>query len=438
MSLPTPQSVRTLQRKLFVTAKLRPSLRFYALYDKVWRLDILTHAYRVCRANGGAAGVDRLTFAAVEAQGRESWLAELSESLRSGTYRPMAVRRVMIPKANGGERPLGIPAIRDRVAQMAAKLVLEPIFEADFDDAAYGYRPRRSGVQAVAKVHELLKRGYTDVVDADLSKYFDTIPHDALMKSVARRVVDGRMLGLVRAWLDVPAVEVVEGKARVVTPRGTGKGTPQGGVISPLLANVYMHRFLRAWRERNIGEKLRAHIVNYADDFVILTRGAGAKALEWTRWVMGKLGLTINEQKTCIRNTDSESFDFLGYTFGRTFNKRYLTWYLGAKPSKKSVKRLRESIRSALHHGIVSPMENVVKKLNALLRGWRAYFNYGTTWDAYYHTDRYVTDRVRAFLCRRHKVPSQGRERFTAEDIWQRLGVQRLLNGPKYAAQRGL
>lgn len=438
MVLGTPFSVRKLQRRLFVTAKLIPSLRFYSLADKMWRRDVLTHAYRRCRLNGGAAGVDGETFAGIEARGVGPWLAELAESLRSGTYRPSAVRRVMIPKAGGGERPLGIPTIRDRVAQMAAKLVLEPIFEADFDGSAYGYRPRRSGTQAVVAVHELLKRGFRDVVDADLSKYFDTIPHDALMKSVARRVVDGRMLGLIRAWLDVPAVQTVEGRERVVTPRGSGQGTPQGGVISPLLANVYMHRFLRAWRDRGMGDKLRAHIVNYADDFVILTRGSAAKALEWTRWVMGKIGLTINEKKTSIRDATKETFDFLGYTFGRAFNKRVGRWYMAARPSKKSVGRLRESIRAILHPGNMAPMDVVVRELNALVRGWRAYFSYGTTWQAYHHTDRYVEDRVRAFLCRRHKVPSQGRERFPVEAIWHHYGVERLLNRPKRAAQRGL
>lgn len=437
MSLTTPPSVRTLQRRLFVTAKLKPSLRFYSLADKMWREDVLIHAYKRCRANGGAAGLDGETFLQVDSRGVGPWLAELAESLRSGTYRPSAVRRVMIPKAGGGERPLGIPTIRDRVAQMAAKLVLEPVFEADFDDSAYGYRPRRSGVQAVGAVHDLLKRGYRDVVDADLSKYFDTIPHDALMKSVARRVVDGRMLGMIRGWLNVPAVQVVEGKECVVTPRGSGKGTPQGGVISPLLANVYMHRFLRAWRDRGMGHKLRASIVNYADDFVILTRGSAAKALDWTRWVMEKIGLTINETKTSIRDAAKETFDFLGYTFGQAFNKRVRKWYMAARPSKKSVGRLRESIRAILHRGNMAPMDLVVRELNALLRGWGAYFSYGTTWTAYNHMDRYVLDRVRAFLCRRHKVPSQGHERFTTEAIRNQYGVGSLLNSSKQAAQRG-
>jgi len=437
MSLATPQSVRKLQRRLFVTAKLKPELRFYSLADKMWRQDVLTHAYRQSRLNGGAAGMDGETFQHIEARGVEPWLAALAESLRSGSYRPSAVRRVMIPKNGGGERPLGIPTIRDRVAQMAAKLVLEPIFEADFDESAYGYRPRRSATQAVGAVHDLLKRGFRDVVDADLSKYFDTIPHDALMKSMARRVVDGRMLGLIRAWLSVPAVEIAEGKERVVTPRGSGQGTPQGGVISPLLANVYMHRFLRAWRDWGMGDRLRAHIVNYADDFVILSRGSATKALEWTRWVMGKIGLTINEKKTRIRDATKETFDFLGYTFGQAFNKRVGRWYMAARPSKKSIGRLRERVRGILHRGNMAPLELVVRELNALLRGWGAYFNYGTTWDAYYHTDRYVTDRVRAFLCRRHKVPSQGHERFTAETIWGQYGVERLLGRPKRAAQRG-
>src|SRR6266581_2758998 len=239
MSLATPTTIRSLQRKLYRKAKAEPAFRFYLLYDKIYREDILRHAYALARANAGAPGTDGMTFAAVEASGLEEWLAGLREELVSKTYRPDPVRRVMIPKPGGGERPLGIPTIRDRVAQTAAKLVLEPIFEADFEDNAYGYRPARGAVDAVKEVDKLLYAGYTDVVDADLSKYFDTIPHSELMQCMARRVVDKHILHLVKMWLKVPVEERDEkGKKRLTGGKDKDRGTPQGGVITPLTQKV--------------------------------------------------------------------------------------------------------------------------------------------------------------------------------------------------------
>jgi RNA-directed DNA polymerase len=258
VSLETPEKIRNLQSKLYAKAKAEPAYRFYLLYDKVHRDDILAHAYRLARSNGGAPGVDRVRFEDIEALGVEEWLAGLREQLRTETYKPQPVRRVMIPKPGGGERPLGIPTIRDRVAQTAAKLVLEPIFEADLSDSAYGYRAGRSAQDAVREVHEALRDGYTDVVDADLSKYFDTIPHDQLMKSVARRVSDGKMLALIKAWLKTPVEETDErGNRRMTGGKGSRMGTPQGGVISPLLANIYMNRFLRVFVERGKDREVR-------------------------------------------------------------------------------------------------------------------------------------------------------------------------------------
>ena len=267
MSLSTPDVIRTLQRKLYGKAKAEPDYRFYLLYDKVWRADILAHAYDLARANDGAPGVDRETFERIEAAGRADWLARLGEELRTKTYRCQPVRRVMIPKPGGGERPLGIPTIRDRVVQTAAKLVLEPIFEADLDPAAFGYRPQRSATEAIEAVLALLKQGHTDVVDADLSKYFDTIPHDELMQSVARRVVDKAMLGLIKQWLRAP-VETTDpdGRRRMEGGQAKRQGTPQGGVLSPLLANIYMNRFLKYWRQTGRGEAWQARVINYADD----------------------------------------------------------------------------------------------------------------------------------------------------------------------------
>jgi RNA-directed DNA polymerase len=263
VSLKTPESMRQLQRKLYVAAKQQPGRRFHQLYDKVYRADILEHAYALARSNGGAPGVDGVRFEDIESTGLEEWLNGLRKELHDKTYKPSPVRRVMIEKPGGGERPLGIPTIRDRVAQTAAKLIVEPIFEADFEPTAYGYRPGRSAEDAVREVHRRLCEGYTEVVDADLTKYFDTIPHHELMQWVARRIVDRQMLKLIKAGLKVPVQERDErGNRRMSGGKGSKMGTPQGGVISPLLANIYMHRFLRAWRERGKGEQYQARIVN--------------------------------------------------------------------------------------------------------------------------------------------------------------------------------
>src|SRR6266436_9325567 len=296
MSLTTPDKIRSLQRKLYRKAKAEPAFRFYVLYDKICREDILRHAYGLARANAGAPGVDGVSFAQIEERGLEAWLASLREELVSKKYRPDPVRRVMIPKPNGGgERALGIPTVRDRVIQTAAKLVLEPIFEADFEDNAYGYRPVRGAVDAVKEVHRHICRGYTDVVDADLSRYFDSMPHSDLLKSVARRIVDRRVLRLIKLWLKAPIEERdEEGRRRMSGGKRSTCGTPQGGVASPMLANIYMNRFLKHWRLTARDKAFCAHVVSYADDFVILSSGYASEALAWTKAVMTRLGLTIN------------------------------------------------------------------------------------------------------------------------------------------------
>lgn len=429
MSLATPQKIRTFQRKLYDKAKREPEFRFYLLYDKVWRADILEHAYRLCRSKGGAAGVDGVTFRDIESaeEGLESWLSTLAAELREERYRPRAVRRVVIAKADGGERSLGIPTIRDRVAQTAAKLVLEPIYEADFEPNAYGYRPKRGALDAVKEVHAAILRGESQVVDADLSKYFDTIPHRELMKSVARRISDRKMLRLIKMWLKVP-VEETDAKGRKTHTGGKSRkvGTPQGGVISPLLANIYIHRLLRAWKKFDLEHKLGARIINYADDLVIVCRGQAEDALVWLRWIVERLGLSLNEAKTSVCDARQESFDFLGYTFGPKVYRQTGWTYLGIAPSKKRVRRFKRSLRSILHPGNHAPLDEVVEAVNRKLRGWGQYFSIGTLEPAYRTIDRHTCTLLRQFLVRRHKVPGRGTRRFSYPYLHETLGLARL------------
>ncbi len=433
MSLTTPEKIRSLQRKLYVKAKAKPAFRFYLLYDKICRVDILFHAYRLARANAGAPGVDGMTFDQIEAQGLEAWLAGLREDLVAKTYRPDPVRRVMIPKASGdGERPLGIATIRDRVVQTATKIVLEPIFEADFEDTAYGYRPRRGALAAVKEVHRHLVRGNTDVVDADLSRYFDSIPHSDLLKSVARRVVDRNVLRLIKMWLRAPVeVRDADGTRRMSGGKGNKLGTPQGAVVSPLLANIYMNRFLKHFRLSGAADAFRAHVVAYADDLVILSRGRAAEALTWMRDAMAKLGLTLNEAKTSLKDARKERFDFLGYSFGPHWFKKNGKWYLGASPSKKSMQRFKTKVGDRLVPANVAPWDDVRDELNSMLLGWSHYFSYGALAGAYRHVDWHVYQRVRDCLARRHKVQGRGTNRFSCDVVYGELGLIRLERLPR-------
>jgi RNA-directed DNA polymerase len=427
MSLQTPIQIRTLQRKLYRKAKDEPEYRFYLLYDKIYREDILAHAYKLAKANGGAPGVDGQTFEQIESRGLEEWLAGIRKELQTKRCKPQPVRRVMIPKPGGGERPLGIPTIRDRVVQTAAKLVLEPIFEADLEACAYGYRPKRSAQDAIRKVHKLICQGYTDVVDADLSKYFDKIPHRELMQCVARRIVDREMLRLVKMWLKAPVEERDDkGNRRMIGGKKSSCGTPQGGVASPMLANLYMNRFLKYWRITERDKAFQAQVVNYADDFVILTRQHAEEARNWTGKVMTCLKLTLNVAKTQLRDARRESFDFLGYTFGPHHYRKDGHWYLGASPSKKSVARLRRKINEVLVPGNKGTWTEVRDRLNSILRGWSSYFSYGTRLQAYRAVDNHVAERVRYFLRQRHRVRTRGTRTLTNDVIFSSLGVLHL------------
>jgi len=338
------------------------------------------------------------------------------------------VRRVRIPKPGGtGERPLGIPVVQDRVVQTAALLILQPIFEADLEPTAYGYRPGRTALEAVQEVHRALCAGHPEVIDADVTSDFDTIPHAALRKSLARRICDRRMLRLLKMWLKAPVAERAAGGGwRFGGGKRATRGTPQGGVVSPLLANVYMNRYLKVFRLRGLDRRYGARLVNYADDFVVLCRSGATEVLAQTRRWVTQMGLTLNEQKTRVADGRNEPFTFLGYTFGPMRYRKDGHWYLGAAPAKKAVKRVKGRIRRILRPGNQAPWDEVQGVLNRVLRGWATYFAYGTRLMAYRAVDHYVYERVRHFLRRRHKVPSRGTERFPVEVVFGELGVFRL------------
>ena len=429
MRLVTPESVQKLQTALHDKAKKSPSFRFYALYDKVYRKDVLAHAYSCCKANGGTAGVDGQTFEDIEAYGVERWLDELTQELKSQTYRPLSVRRVYIPKPDGKQRPLGIPAIRDRCTMMAAVLVLDPIFEADLEPEQYAYRRDRSALDAVRHVHKLINTGHVEIVDADLTAYFDTLPHAELLESVARRVVDGAMLHLIKMWLMAPVEETDEKgrKHRNTRNRDEGRGSPQGSPISPLLSNIYMRRFVLGWKKLGHEGRLGAYIVNYADDLVICCRGRAEEALVAMRVMMTKLKLTVNETKTRIAKPPEETFEFLGYQFGRCYSPKTGRAYLGTVPSKKRVMRICQAI-SAETKPSTTQLDHttVVTKLNQMMNGWANYFCLGPVSKAYAALELHARRRLRWWLCIKHKVAWPATKKFPEASLHDQFGLVRL------------
>jgi group II intron reverse transcriptase/maturase len=429
VNLQAPESVQKLQSALHAKAKAEPGYRFYALYDKVYRDDILHFAYRLARSNGGAPGVDGQDFADIEAYGVERWLGELAQALREKTYRAQAVRRVWIPKANGTRRPLGIPTVRDRVAQTAAVIVLTPIMEADLDPSQYAYRPGRNAHDAVRHVHRLLNTGYTEAVDADLTDYFGSVPHAELMRCLARRIVDRHLLALIKQWL-VMVVEEDDGRGgstRTTTAKDAKRGTPQGAPISPLLSNLYLRRFLRGWKTLGVERKLRARIVSYADDFVILCRGSAVQAEAAMRSMMKTLKLTVNDAKTHLRRLPAERFDFLGYTFGRCYSPKTGRAYIGTRPSAKSIRKVSRTIHelTSRRWTLLDAHERVAR-LNRTMIGWANYFSLGPVSSAYRAIDRHAKSRLRRWLCKKHKHVGRGLARFPDEYLYNTLGLTRL------------
>jgi group II intron reverse transcriptase/maturase len=410
-----------LQETLHTKAKRAPSYRFYALYDKLYRKDILAFAYRRSQANDGTVGVDGQSFADIEAYGVERWLGELAEELRQKTYQPQAVRRVWMPKADGGQRPLGIPTIKDRVVQTAALLVLEPIFEADLQPEQYAYRSERSALDAVQRVVGLVRSGHQEVVDADLSGYFDSVPHAELKRCLARRISDGRMLALLKSWLEAPVEETDERGTRRRSNRAKaeGRGTPQGAPISPLLSNLYMRRFILGWKKRGHDKRFVSQIVNYADDFVICSCGHGREAMAAMRSMMAELILTVNEAKTRLCRVPEDTFHFLGYSFGRCWSQRTGTAYLGTYPSKKKVQAICRSISDLTTRSwawLAIPEQ--IERLNQVIRGWANYYRVGTVRAPYRAVMNHTRYRLRQWLGRKY-----------AKRIWAAHYPDRYLHG---------
>lgn len=421
--LETPVKIRELQRALYLKTKQEKNFRFYVLYDKVYRNDILSHAYKLVSANKGVCGIDGKTFKSIEEMegGVERYLIQIAEELKNKTYKPSPVKRVYIPKSDGGRRPLGIPTIKDRVIQMATKIVIEPIFEADFHEYSYGFRPKKNAHQAIEDINHHLFRGKTQIIDADIAKYFDSIPHDNLLKLVARRIVDKQILKLIKMWLKAPVIEVREDGKREC--KRNEKGTPQGGVISPLLANIYLNVLDTIWKCKEIEKKMGARLVRYADDFVVLCRQNSGKVYGWLKTEIKRLELSLNEAKTHVIDSKQESFNFLGFNIRMTRSKKTGKIFPLTRPAKKSMKHIRIKIKEITHrrnHNL--PTEEVIGRINSVVRGWVGYYYYGNCSRDLSNLRYYLGMKVRNYLKRKHGIRSRG-YKFTDEYLYNKLGL---------------
>ncbi|MBI9038072.1 MAG: group II intron reverse transcriptase/maturase [Bacteroidales bacterium] len=413
------ERVRLLQLKLYLKAKQESSYKFYILYDKVFQKYILLEAYKRSKSKNGNPGIDKQTFADVEKYGREKFLSEISEDLRKRTYKPQAVKRVWIEKENGGKRPLGIPTIRDRVVQQACKIVIEPIFEADFDDSSHGFRPKRSAKGAITEIRDNLKQGKQTVYDADLSKYFDTIPHKKLEIALKERIADPRVFHLIKLWLKVP---IVEEDGKYTGGKSNTKGTPQGGVISPLLANIYMNLLDRIINNpEGYFSKRGIRMIRYADDFILMSKHINQEIIDKIHCYLERMGLKINTDKSKLVNAKEESFDFLGFTFRydrSIFSNR--NKFLNIKPKAKSRKKIRQKINLKLKSIGHYPAEKVVFELNPIIRGWMNYYKIekvSYTQVAFRELEGYLRKR----LFRYYNRKSQRKSRLYGQQAFNKL-----------------
>ena len=426
MRLQTPDQIRDLQRKLYLKAKREPKFRFYLLQDKVWREDIVQHAYRLVRANGGAPGIDGVTFQSIEdGEGEAQFLSKLRQELKEKTYRAQPVRRVFIPKADGKKRPLGIPTIRDRVAQMAVKIVIEPIFEADFEDCSFGFRPKRDAHQAVGAIRRALYTAHPYVFDADLQQYFDTIPHDKLLILVARRISDRHILRWIKQWLKAAVVEEdQEGKRRMSGGKKSKRGTPQGGVISPLLANIYLDLFDRMFLSYCRLTGLAADLIRYADDFVILMRGGVKETLAKVKQMLKRMELKLNEEKSRVVDAREVSFDFLGFTFCRRRNRRTGRVITLVEPSRKSEQHYRDEVRGLTGRWSYSvPQGQVLERVNRYVRGWVNYFHVHNSTRVFARQRFFLEQRMRKVLQKRRHREGFGYRNWPTARLYREWGL---------------
>jgi RNA-directed DNA polymerase len=434
-SLPTPSSkVQTLQIALHAKAKTEPGYRFYSLWDKVYRADILEIAYKRCRRNDGAHGVDKETFADIKAYGIEKWLGKLKQELKDKTYNPKPLRRVWIPKADGkSKRPLSIACIKDRVVQMAMLLVINPIFEADLLPEQYGFRPKVDAKMAIRRVYyHITQFGRTEIIDADLKEYFTSIPHGDLMKCISRRIADKQILQLIKRWQIAPIMEEdCNGNITVNTlAKDTHRGIAQGSPMSPLLSNCYFRRFILAWRDFGYQGKFNARVVNYADDYVICcSPNTSTSANEVMRQIISRIGLEVNQDKTQVIDLKTKGhFDFLGYSIGSFVNKDG-EYYYGTRPSKKSLKKVIQKIHDETsRQWLFSTAEIRVSVINLILRGWCGYFNQGPVLPSYKIVKRYTERRFRRWLVNKHKLRgTTGYRQFPDEFLYNKLGLYKLV-----------